>query len=298
MTELVLTRRYVAVTIGIIGIGLLTGLALMPQPRGCAAQPPARGQDPRGEVKLRPDGLPVNFPFREPNPTDFNDHKGYVSLFDGKDLKGWKGDPSVWSVKNGQIVGLSAKADPKHSYLVYRGLVAKNFDLKVVARVTEGGGSGIQYRSKIGLPWRGKGKPPVSNMNWWMTGPQCDFWFPVPPYASVFTGQLYSENTPLGIIAWRGQVVQMAPGDTPTLVANIGNRTALGGYDKVDDWNQFLIIARGSTIVQIVNGQLMSVLVDDNPNDSNNQPGMIGIEIESAPCVVSVRSIWIRKLSY
>lgn len=298
MTKLVITRKFLTVTIGIIGIGLLTALGLMIQPRASAARPPARGQDPQRAVKLRPDGMPVNFPFREPNPMDFNNHKGYVSLFNGKNLNGWKGDPSVWSVKNGEIVGVSTKADPKHSYLVYRGLVAKNFDLKVVAKVTEGGGSGIQYRSKIGLPYHGPGKPPVSNMNWWMTGPQCDFWFPVPPYAPAFTGQLYSENTPLGIIAWRGQVVQMAPGDKPTLVANIGNRTALGGYVKVDDWNDFLVIARGSTIIQTVNGQLMSVLVDDNPKDSNNQPGMIGIEIESAPCKVSVKSVWIRKVAY
>jgi hypothetical protein len=285
------------ITIGAVVIGLVLATGLLIYVRASAARQPSAGQSQNPTVKFRADGLPVNFPFREPNPMDFSDHQGYVSLFDGKDLKGWDGDPSVWSVKNGEIVGVSTKADPKHSYLVYHGLVAKNFDLKVVARDTEGGGSGIQYRSKIGLPYRGPGKPPVSNMNWWMTGPQADFWFPVPPYASVFTGQLYSENTPLGIIAWRGQVVQMAPGDTPTLVANIGNRTALGGYDKVDDWNQFLVIARGGAIIQIVNGQLMSVLVDDNPNDSNNQPGLIGIEIESAPCIVSVRSVWIRKLS-
>src|SRR6185437_4105298 len=99
-----------------------------------------------GAVQLRPDGMPVNFPFHEPSPMDFNDHTGYVSLFDGKDLKGWEGDPSVWSVKNGEIVGVSTKADPKHSYLAYRGLVARDFDLKVEAKVTEGGGSGIQYR--------------------------------------------------------------------------------------------------------------------------------------------------------
>jgi len=277
-------------------IGLVLAVALSVYAQTSSGRQPSAGQSQGPMVKLRADGLPVNFPFREPNPMNFNDHTGYVSLFDGKDLKGWDGDPSVWSVKNGEIVGISTTADPKHSYLVYRGLEAKDFDLKVEIRDTEGGGSGIQYRSKTGLPWAGKGKPPVSNMNWWMTGPQADFWFPVPPYASLFTGQLYSENTPLGIIAWRGQVVQMASGDTPTLVANIGNRTALGGYDKVDDWNQFLIIARGGTIIQIVNGQLMSVLVDDNPNDSNNESGRIGIEIESAPCKVAVRSVWIRKL--
>jgi hypothetical protein len=286
--------RVISMGAAAIGVALAAGLSIYARTPSDRQSSVERSQSPM--VKLRADGMPVNFPFREPNPMNFNDHTGYVSLFDGKDLNGWDGDPSVWSVKNGEIVGVSTTADPKHSYLVYRGLEAKDFDLKVEIRDTEGGGSGIQYRSKTGLPWYGRGKPPVSNMNWWMTGPQADFWFPVPPYASLFTGQLYSENTPLGIIAWRGQVVQMASGDTPTLVANIGNRTALGGYDKIADWNQFLIIARGGTIIQIVNGQLMSVLVDDNPNDSNNESGKIGIEIESAPCKVAVRSVWIRKL--
>jgi hypothetical protein len=294
MSATVKKPRVIKMGIAVIGLALAVALSIYAQTS--SGRQPSVGQSQGPMVKLRADGLPVNFPFREPNPMNFNDHTGYVSLFDGKDLKGWDGDPSVWSVKNGEIVGISTTADPKHSYLVYRRLEAKDFDLKVEIRDTEGGGSGIQYRSKTGLPWYGRGKPPVSNMNWWMTGPQADFWFPEPPYASLFTGQLYSENTPLGIIAWRGQVVQMASGDTPTLVANIGNRTALGGYDKVDDWNQFLIIARGGTIIQIVNGQLMSVLVDDNPNDSNNESGRIGIEIESAPCKVAVRSIWIRKL--
>jgi Domain of Unknown Function (DUF1080) len=284
------------INMGAAVIGLAVAVGLSIHARTSSGREPSLGQSQSPTIKLRADGLPVNFPFREPGPMNFKDRRGYVSLFDGTDLRGWDGDPSVWSVKNGEIVGVSTKADPKHSYLVYRGLEAKDFDLKVEIRDTEGGGSGIQYRSKTGLPWYGRGKPPVSNMNWWMTGPQADFWFPVPPYASLFTGQLYSENTPLGIIAWRGQVVQMASGDTPTLVGNIGNRTALGGYDKVDDWNQFLVIARGGTIIQIVNGQLMSVLVDDNPNDSNNHAGRIGIEIESAPCKVAVRSVWIRKL--
>lgn len=296
MAQSTIVKKSLSIATGVAGITLLTVLALAAQSGIHTTHPPASARNPQRAVKLHHDGVPANSPFHEPHPIDFSDRQGYISLFNGKDLKGWNGDPSVWSVKNGAIVGISTKADPKHSYLVYRGLVVKNFDLKVEARLAEGGGSGIQYRSRIGLPWHGKGKPPVSNLDWWMTGPQLDFWSPTTPYTSAFTGQLYSENTSLGIIAWRGQVVQMTPGGEPTLAANIGNRTALGKHVRVDHWNEFEVIARGGTILQIVNGQLMSVLVDDNPHDSNNQPGMIGIEIESAPCVVSVRSIWLRKL--
>jgi len=100
----------------------------------------------------------------------------------------------------------------------------------------------------------------------------------------------------MGILAWRGQVVDSAPGKNPQLMGNIGDRRALGGFVNVNDWNQYLVMARGSTFIHVINGQLMAVYVDDDPNSSNNKPGLIGIEIEGTPCKVLVRNIWVRKL--
>jgi hypothetical protein len=40
----------------------------------------------------------------------------------------------------------------------------------------------------------------------------------------------------------------------------------------------------------------MAVMIDDDPKSSNNQTGMIGIEIE-ATTKVSVRNMWIKKLN-
>jgi hypothetical protein len=71
----------------------------------------------------------------------------------------------------------------------------------------------------------------------------------------------------------------------------------LGGYVKVNDWNQYEIIARGGTMIHILNGQVMAILIDDDPASSNNQPGKIGIELESTPAKVSVRNIWIKKIN-
>jgi hypothetical protein len=42
---------------------------------------------------------PINF--RQPAPLDFEDHVGYVRIFDGTSLKNWDGDPSFWHVENG-----------------------------------------------------------------------------------------------------------------------------------------------------------------------------------------------------
>src|SRR5208282_2490670 len=126
--------------------------------------------------------------FREPDPIDFSDHTGYVQIFDGQTLKDWVGDPSVWRVENGAIVGESTKEKPVgNSYISYHGFEAKDFDLKLEIKVENGGGSGIQYRSKTGLEWRRVPADKQPNLDWMMTGPQADFWYPAFPIASDWT---------------------------------------------------------------------------------------------------------------
>lgn len=254
-------------------------------------------QPPRSKV--------VPLVFREPDPIEFDKHAGFLSIFDGKTLNQWDGDPQTWRVEDGAIVGESTREKPRvNSYISYHGVETKDFDLKLEIKVENGGGSGIQYRSSVGLPWTHYFPPdqPVPKLAWMMTGPQADFWFPVPPDKHAiapfsFSGQFYSENTALGILAWRGQVTESEPGKPQRLIGNIGSRDALGGYIKINDWNQYEIIARGGTFIHIINGQLMAVYIDDDPNSSNNVSGLIGIEIEGTPCKVSVRNLWLRKLN-
>jgi hypothetical protein len=246
----------------------------------------------------QPGPAPTRSQFHEPAAMDFSDHTGFTQIFDGESLADWEGDPAVWRVENGAIVGESSKDNfVSNAYIWRKDLIAKDFDLKLEIKCEIAGGSGIQYRSQTGLPW---GHPPRNgekrNLDWMMTGPQADFWYPVNPLHASYTGQFYSENSPLGIVAWRGEVVHMGPGQPPTLVGMIGDRTELGGYVKVNDWNQYEIIARGGTMIHILNGQVMAVLIDDDPASSNNQPGKIGIELESTPAKVSVRNVWIKKL--
>ncbi len=238
--------------------------------------------------------------FSEPAPIDFNDHRGYQALFDGKSLKGWDGDPKYWRVEQGVIVGESTpRRHVSNTYLVYRGVQPKDFTLKLEIKIEVGGGSGIQYRGTTGLPFN---HPPIPgeapfNLNWMMGGPQADFWSPEDPIAFSYTGQFYSENSTRGIEAWRGQVVVAAPDGSRRLMGQIADRAPLGGYIKVNDWNQYVIITRGGTFFHILNGQLMSVLIDDDPKSPNNRSGVIGIELEGYPSRVSVRNIWLKKIS-
>ena len=256
-----------------------------------AAQAPAAPQ---------PGTPPLHSQFHEPAPADFNDHTGFAQLFDGKSLGDWEGDPTVWRVENSAIVGESSKDNVVYNAYIWRkNLAAKDFDLKLEIKCEIAGGSGIQYRSQTGLPWNKPMHPGEKprNLDWMMTGPQADFWYPVNPLHASYSGQFYSENSPLGIVAWRGEVVNSTAATGPQLIGSIADRTPLGGYIKVNDWNQYEIIARGGTMLHILNGQLMAVLIDDDPSSSNNQPGKIGIELEGTPAKVSVRNIWIKKLN-
>ena len=272
-----------------------------------SAQPQPRSQkepDRAALLKVKPDlAGSRNGVFIEPNAIDFADHTGYISLFDGKALAGWDGQPGLWRVENGAIVGETApEMFPRYTFpntfLIYRGIEAKDFDLKLEIKVEKGGGSGIQYRSSTGLP-PGQAtaqSSPGRDPRWAMTGPQADFWYPVDAKAKQYSGQLYSQNTSRGIIVWRGQVVQSFEGKIPQLVGNIGDRDKLGAFVKDGAWNQYMIIARGGVILHILNGQLMAVLVDDDPASSNNVSGLFGLQIEGVPCKVSFRNLWLKKV--
>jgi len=255
--------------------------------------PPVRAPQtgPNGEKYI---GMPK---FHDPAPYDINEHTGYNQIFDGNSLNGWDADTSIWRVENGLMIGETLEGKPKgNNYIVYRGARTRDFDLKLEMKIEKGGGGGIQYRSVTGVPWtrqQPKGLSPY-DLKYMMTGPQADFWFPVNAQSAAHTGQWYSENTMQGILAYRGQVTQALPGQRNRLVATIGDKQALGGYVKGNEWNDYQIIARGGVMIHIMNGQLMSVFIDDNSNSVNNQPGLIGFEIESQPCRISVRNIWLR----
>ena len=73
---------------------------------------------------------------------------GFVTIFDGKTLDGWDGDPKFWSVENGPITGKTTPENPTkgNTFIVWKDGKTANFEL-VLEFKFEGGNSGIQYRS-------------------------------------------------------------------------------------------------------------------------------------------------------
>src|SRR3954467_3049854 len=89
-----------------------------------------------------------------PRPTAPPEPQGMKSMFDGKTLDGWDGDPRLWSVKDGVIRG-ETTPDTKfagNTFLLWKGGEPGDFDLRLSFRLdpakTGEGNSGVMYRSK------------------------------------------------------------------------------------------------------------------------------------------------------
>src|SRR5580700_1793026 len=104
--------------------------------------------------------------FTQPDPIDFEDHTGWISMFDGKSLNGWDGDKSYWRVEDGAIVAESTCEKPTGTiYLIWQGGEPADFELKMEMK-GEGAAinSGIQYRGAITDPNRPRNpaRPPLA----------------------------------------------------------------------------------------------------------------------------------------
>ena len=268
-------------------IDLLRSAILVAAIASVAAQPPSPSSAGQGRQGRGPTGSGQGRDMRPrgADPLVLDDHAGFDSIFDGKTLNGWDGDPSLWRVENGTIVGESTEQNPvkQNTFLIWRGGEPKDFELKVEFRMNSTN-SGIQIRS-VQLP------PGPDIGKWVMKGYQADI-----DFANQFTGQIYEERG-RGFLAMRGQTVYVPDNGRPKVIGNLQQSAdELKAVIKTNDWNQVHIIARGNTIIQILNGAVTSIVVDD---DSKNRvlSGLLGFQMHVGPPMkVEFRNIWLRRL--
>jgi hypothetical protein len=87
-------------------------------------------------------------------------------FFNGKDLTGWDGDPKLWQVENGIIVGRSPGIKRNEFLRAY--VMASDFRLTLkVKLVPNEGNSGIQFRSEVLPDGDVKGPQADIGAGWW-----------------------------------------------------------------------------------------------------------------------------------
>ena len=242
-----------------------------------ASQPaPSAAQQDKGGAARKGAGAGS----RMPDPLS-DDTTGFQSIFDGKTLQGWDGDSAFWRAEDGSIVGETTAQTPlkSNTFLIWRAGKPKDFELKLEYRINSTN-SGIQYRSSE-LPDAGK---------WVLKGYQADI-----DAENRYTGQIYEERG-RGFLALRGQFTYIEDGKKPRVQGSLGDGGALKQLIRAGDWNKLHLIARGNVLAQILNGQVMSMVIDDDINNRALE-GLLGIQIHVGPPMkIELRNVWLKNL--
>ena len=148
---------------------------------------------------------------------------GFVPLFNGKNLDGWDGDPRLWKVKDGMIVGSTEGNPLEHNEFLISKKEYSNFILRADMKLRNHN-SGIQFRSKA-LP------------EWVVTGYQAD------AAEDNYWGCLYEEKGKRGIMV--------------NSFKDIGSKVV-----KLKDWNTYEILCDGDHIQIKLNGTVTADIHD------------------------------------
>lgn len=213
---------------------------------------------------------------------------GMISLFNGKDLAGWDGDPRLWSVKDGVIHGETTpeNAAKGNTFLVLKDRKFSDFDLRLSFRCNAANNAGIQYRSKHIT----EGK---MNNPWVVRGYQHELRNEI-KLPSV-AGFIYDEGGKRGRVCLVGEQAVYEDGKKSVRSTLIDQP----GYEKLfklDDWNAVAIIAQGAHIRHYLNGTLILDFTDNDPQLALKE-GIIALQLHAGkPMWVECKNIRISEL--
>lgn len=166
-----------------------------------------------------------------------------TKLFDGTTLKGWRGDASYWSVRNGAIVGnTKPNGRQANTFLIADGDY-HDFVLRVKFKLINGA-SGVQFRSRpLGDP-----------AEFHVTGYQADI-------GSGDTGTFYEEKGRSTLAAADAEVVRR--------------------HYKPGKWNQYEISAIGDDVVVKVNGHVTARYTETEPASKIPRAGFVALQLQA-----------------
>jgi hypothetical protein len=233
---------------------------------------------------------PAQWPYPKPIA---GDDTGFSPIFDDLTLNGWDGELDYWRVENGSIVGETTPVTPlkDNTFLIWRRGVVRDFELTLEYRISRSGNSGVEYRAAE-----------LNDKKWGLRGYQADIagpeWagglrWPGKEYFRA-TGENYEDEGRM-ILALTGQLTQIRKDGTPRSFASIGGTEGVEGDLGHDGWKTYRIIARGNVLIQIVDGHLMSVVIDDDAVNARSV-GLLGLQLHMGkPMKVEFRNIQLKK---
>jgi hypothetical protein len=125
---------------------------------------------------------------------------------------------------------------------------------------------------------RGNAQATATGNPWQVSGYQFDM-----DSDNQYTGQLY-EGQGRSIITAPGTIGMLLPGNCKILLGKLPGdaKAAIKPHRGLDgEWQQIEIIVRGNTMTHIINGQVMSITIDDDPIARAPQ-GILSLQLEGS----------------
>lgn len=225
----------------------------------------------------------------EPSAKAPAERTGMQTLFNGKDLTGWDGDPRLWSVRDGVIHGETTpeNATKGNTFLICKTVRTKDFELRLSFRCNATNNSGIQYRSKhitegnVPNAWVVRGyQHEIRNEN------------KLPNVA----GFIYDEGGKRNRICLVGETAKWDQDGKHLINSSLIDAAGFEKLFKLDDWNDVVIIASGHRILHYLNGTLILDCTDDDPANSFTE-GIMALQLHAGnPMWAEFKNIRIREL--
>ncbi len=217
----------------------------------------------------------------------------FTSLFDGTSLKGWDGDQRFWRAEDGQIVGETTEENPAphNTFLIYRKKEFSDFELRFSYQV-EGYNSGVQYRSQDMGDFVVRGLQADFEARWHPAGEQ---------KIDRFSGMFFEEKGRM-FLGQRGDVVivradpQNPEKHVVEKIGSVGDPRELEQAIHRDDWNEYIVLARGHQFTHIINGRVMAIGIDLHESGFRDS-GILAFQLHSGPPMrIRLKDIRIRTL--
>ncbi len=210
-------------------------------------------------------------------------------IFNGKDLTGWDGDPRLWSVKDGAIHGETTAEIPArgNTFLIWKGGVTKDFQLRLTFRCTATNNSGIQYRSKHVTEGRLRNR-------WVVRGYQHEIRNQV-ELPSV-AGFIYDEGGKRGRMCLVGEKATWGEDGKKKVTGTLIDAPGYRKLFKLDTWNDVVIIAKGNHLQHYLNNRLILDCTDKHPQLALRN-GILALQLHGGkPMWVEFKNIRIHHL--
>jgi hypothetical protein len=187
----------------------------------------------------------------------------WVSLFDGKTLKGWKhlDGQAKFEVRDGAIVGIVTEGVAQNSFIVTEDDTFTDFVFECEFRCDPGLNSGVQFRSR-----------PADEKVKRVYGTQ----YEIDPTTRALTGGVQEE----GGYGRRGPSNWLAPRDSKGELRDAWNKAHGDKFKPAPQWNTCRIECRGTHIKTWLNGELLADF--DDTADVRIPHGFFGLQVHAS----------------